>query len=171
LPTVAPAVSSAAKTKRICDCLLRDQLLKPEQSESVFAHVQQSGERVEEAILQLGLVSEADLLRSLSANYQVHFISSEKLAKAEVNRALLDMIPQRFAEKIGLCPVVFDAKSHVLTVVTADPDNVESLREAQLASGARDVRPVLARPAAVRALIAKAYGGDIHSFALLDRQA
>ena len=171
MPTVAPAASSAAKTKRVCDCLLRDQLLKPEQSESVFAHVQQSGERVEEVILQLGLVSEADLLRSLSAHYQVHFISSEKLAKAEVNRALLDMIPQRFAERIGLCPVIFDAKSHVLTVVTADPDNVESLREAQLASGARDVRPVLARPAAVRALIAKAYGGDIHSFALLDRQA
>jgi response regulator RpfG family c-di-GMP phosphodiesterase len=169
--TVVPTVSSAAKTQRVCDWLLRDKLLKPEQSESVFTHVRASGDRVEEAILQLGLLAEADLLKSLSAHYRVHFISSEKLAKAEVSRALLDMIPQRFAEKIGLCPVVFDAKSHVLTVVTADPDDADSLHEAQLASGAREVRAVLARPAAVRALIAKAYGGDIHSFALLDRQA
>jgi response regulator RpfG family c-di-GMP phosphodiesterase len=171
LPTAAPNASSATKTKRICDWLIRDHLLKPEQSESIFAHMQRGGERFEEAILQLGLIPEADLLKSLSAYYRVHFISAERLAKADVPRALLDMIPQRFAEKIGVCPVVFDANSHVLTVVTADPDDAESLREAQLASGAREVRAVLARPAAVRAIIAKAYGGDIHSFALLDRQA
>jgi response regulator RpfG family c-di-GMP phosphodiesterase len=81
------------------------------------------------------------------------------------------MIPQRFAEKIGICPVVFDAKTHVLTVITADPDDAEALHEAQLASGAREVKSVVARPAAIKALIAKAYGGDIHAFALLDRQA
>jgi response regulator RpfG family c-di-GMP phosphodiesterase len=171
VPAVEIPAPKAAKTKRVCDCLVRDKLLKPEQTEAVLSHVQRTGDRVEEAILELGLASEAAMLRALSAHYQVHFVSSEKLAKAEVNRALIDMIPQRFAEKLGLCPVVFDARAHVLTVVTADPDNVEALREAQLASGAREVKAVLARPAAVRALMAKAYGGDIHAFALLDRQA
>ena len=171
MPAVEIPAPKAAKTKRVCDCLVRDKLLKPEQTEAVLSHVQRTGDRVEEAILELGLASEAAMLRALSAHYQVHFVSSEKLAKAEVNRALIDMIPQRFAEKLGLCPVVFDARAHVLTVVTADPDNVEALREAQLASGAREVKAVLARPAAVRALMAKAYGGDIHAFALLDRQA
>jgi response regulator RpfG family c-di-GMP phosphodiesterase len=171
VPTVAPPAFSAAKTKRVCDWLVRDKLLKPEQTQTVFLHAQRSGDRVEEVLLELGLVTEADLLKSLSAQYQVYFVSSEKLAKAEVARALLDMIPQRFAEKIGVCPVVFDAKTHGLTVVTADPDDQEALREAQLASGAREVKAVLARPAAIKALIAKAYGGDIHAFALLDRQA
>jgi response regulator RpfG family c-di-GMP phosphodiesterase len=169
-PATAPP-PSAAKAKRICEWLVRDKLLKPEQTEAVLTHVQRSGSRVEEAILELGVASEADLLKCLSAQYQVHFISSEKLAKADVSRALLTMIPQRFAEKIGVCPVVFDAKAHVLTVITADPDDVEALHEAQLASGAREVKTVLARPAAIKALIAKAYGGDIHAFALLDRQA
>ncbi len=171
MPAAEIPASKAAKTKRVCDCLVRDKVLKPEQTEAVLSHVQRTGDRVEEAILELGLASEAEMLRTLSGHYQVHFVSSEKLAKAEVNRALIDMIPQRFAEKLGLCPVVFDARAHVLTVVTADPDNVEALREAQLASGAREVKAVLARPAAVRALMAKAYGGDIHAFALLDRQA
>ncbi|MDP9000743.1 MAG: response regulator, partial [Myxococcota bacterium] len=171
MPTVSPAAVSPTKTKRVSDWLVSDKLLKPEQTESVFTQVQRCGDRVEEAILQLGLVSEANLLKSLSAQYKVHFISSEKLAKAEVARAVLEMIPQRFAEETGVCPVVFDAKAHVLTVVTADPDDAEALREVQLASGARELKAVLARPAAVRALIAKAYGGDIHAFALLDRQA
>jgi response regulator RpfG family c-di-GMP phosphodiesterase len=162
---------SNSKAKRVCDWLVRDSLLKPEQTEAVFTHVQRTGERVEEAVIQLGLVTEAALLKALSAQYKVHFVSSEKLAKAEVSRAVLEMIPQRFAEKIGICPVLFDAKAHALTVITADPDRVDALREAQLASGAREVKAVLARPAAIKALVAKAYGGDIHAFALLDRQA
>ncbi len=162
---------TAAKTKRICEWLTRDKLLKPEQLETVLMHVQRTGDPVEEALIALGFVSEADLLKALSAQYKVYFASSEKLAKADVGRAMLDMVPQRFAEKIGLCPVVFDAKAHSLTVVTADPDNAEALQEVQIASGAREVKPVLARPAAVKALIARGYAGDIHAFALLDRQA
>jgi response regulator RpfG family c-di-GMP phosphodiesterase len=155
----------------VCDWLVHDKLLKPEQTEAVFTQVQRTGDRVEETILELGLLTEADMLKSLSGHYRVYFASSEKLAKAEIGRALLDLVPQRFAEKIGVCPVVFDAKTHALTVVTADPDDVEALREVQLASGAREVKAVLARPAAVKALLAKGYGGDIHAFALLDRQA
>jgi len=170
-PSDPPAVSAAKKAKKLCDILVRDKLLKPEQLEAVFTQVHRTGDRAEEAILELGLLKEAALLKALAAQYQVYFISSEKLAKAEVSRALLDMIPQRFAEQVGICPVVFDANTHALSVVTADPTNLESLREVQLASGAREVKAILARPAAVKALIAKAYGGDIHAFALLDRQA
>jgi response regulator RpfG family c-di-GMP phosphodiesterase len=159
------------KTKVVCDALVSDGLLTQEQLEAVFTQMQRSGDRVEEVLLELGLVNEAKMLKSLAGRYQANFVTSEKLAKAEVARALLDMVPMRFAEKIGVCPVLFDAQAHALTVVTADPDNQEALHEVQLASGARSVKPVLARPAAVKALIAKAYGGDIHAFALLDRQA
>ena len=130
-----------------------------------------SSERIEEVLLDLGMISEGDLLKSLSAHYQVHFISAEKLSKADVARVLLNMIPQRFAEKIGVCPVVFDSGKHALTVVTADPDDTETMKEVQLASGAREVKAVLARPAAVKALITKAYSGDQHAFDLIDRQA
>jgi response regulator RpfG family c-di-GMP phosphodiesterase len=133
--------------------------------------MQRTAARVEDAILELGLMPETDLLKSLAGGYKVQFITTEKLAKADIPRAVLDMIPQRFAETTGICPVIFDAKNLVLTVVTADPDNAEALREVQLSSGAREIRPILARPAAIKALMAKLYGGDIHAFALLDRQA
>jgi response regulator RpfG family c-di-GMP phosphodiesterase len=171
VPSQRPAAAGTLKTKLVCDVLVRDKLLRPDQLDTVFARVQRSAERVEEVILDLGLVGETDLLKSLAVHYKVYFISSEKLSRAEVARPLLDMIPQRFAEKIGVCPVIFDGKAHALSVVTADPDDLEALREAQLASGAREVKAVLARPAAVKALISKAYGGDLHAFALLDRQA
>jgi response regulator RpfG family c-di-GMP phosphodiesterase len=155
----------------VCDVLVRAGLVRQEQVEGALTHAQRSGDRIEETILMLGLVPEAEMLKALATHYKAYFISSEKLAKAEVSRALLDMIPMRFAEKVGVCPVIFDANTHALSVVTADPDDLESLREVQLASGAREIKAVLARPAAVKALIGKAYGGDIHAFALLDRQA
>ncbi len=160
-----------AKTKLVCDLLLRERLLRPDLVESVTGRVARSGERVEEVVLDLNLVGEAELLKTLATHYKVYFVSSEKLSKADVPRAVIDMIPQRFAEKLGMCPLMFDPKKLALSVVTADPENTEALREAQLASGARDVKGIFARPAAVRALIAKAYLGDIHAFALLDRQA
>ena len=150
---------------------MRDKVLNADQGERAIAEARASSERIEEVLLDLGMVSEGDLLKSLSAHYRVHFISAEKLSKAEVARVLLNMIPQRFAEKIGVCPVVFDATKHALTVVTADPDDSETMKEVQLASGAREVKAVLARPAAVKALITKAYTGDQHAFDLIDRQA
>jgi response regulator RpfG family c-di-GMP phosphodiesterase len=150
--------------------LVRDRLLKPEQVDSVLSQVSRARDRIEEVVLDLGLVSETDLLKSLAANYRVLFASSEKLAKAEVAPALIHMIPQRFAEQMGICPIVFDAKTVTLTVVTADPDDADLLREAQLAAGARDIKAVFARPAAVRALIAKAYTGDGRAFQMLDKQ-
>ncbi|HEY3822294.1 MAG TPA: HD domain-containing phosphohydrolase [Polyangiaceae bacterium] len=149
---------------------MRDKVLKGDQGERAIAEARASSSRIEEVLLDLGMLSEGDMLKSLSAHYQVNFISAEKLSKADVPRVLLNMIPQRFAEKIGVCPVVFDAARHALTVVTADPDDTETMKEVQLASGAREVKAVLARPAAVKALITKAYTGDAHAFDLLDRQ-
>ena len=150
---------------------MREKILTADQGERALAEARASSERLEEVVLDLGMAAEGDLLKALSAHYKVHFISAEKLSKAEVARVLLNMIPQRFAEKIGVCPVVFDATKHALTVVTADPDDTETMKELQLASGAREVKAVLARPAAVKALIVKAYTGDQHAFDLIDRQA
>ena len=163
--------SPPAKTKMVCDLLVRERLLRPDAVESVTGRVARSGERVEEVLIETGLVGETDLLKTLATQYKVYFVSSEKLSRADVPRAVVDMIPQRFAEKLAVCPLMFDAKTLALSVVTSDPEDLEALREAQLASGARDVKGIFARPAAVRALIAKCYLGDIHAFALLDRQA
>jgi response regulator RpfG family c-di-GMP phosphodiesterase len=163
------ASALAPRTKLVCDLLVRDRLLKPADVDSVLQQVQGS-DRIEDVVLNMGVVGETDLLKCLAGHFKVQFISTEKLAKVEVARALTNTMPRRVAEAIGLCPVVIDPKTSVLTVVTGDPDQIEALREAQMASGARDVKPVLARPGAVKALIAKVYGGDVHAFTTLERQ-
>src|SRR5690606_27001280 len=97
--------------------------------------------------------------------------STDKLAKADIDQTTLSKIPKKLAVSLGVFPVLYDAKTGALSVVTADPDDPNALSEIKLVSGAREVRAFIARPRAVKAAVAKAYSGDIHAFANLDRAA
>src|SRR5688572_9762322 len=66
---------------------------------------------------------------------------------------------------------MFDAQSSTLSVVVADPDDTNLLRQVQMAARVKQVKAFVGRPLAVKAAIAKNYGGDIHAFARLDRSA
>ncbi len=69
----------------------------------------------------------------------------------------------------GVFPVLLDDRNTTLSVATADPDNDVALHEIRLAAGVRDVRAIVARPAAVRAAIAYHYRGDTTAFSSLLR--
>jgi response regulator RpfG family c-di-GMP phosphodiesterase len=160
-----------AGSVKILDKLLAEGLLTLEKQEAALSHVQRTGERVEEALLDIAALDEAALLKFLASHYQTRFVSTEKLAKADIDRATLEMVPKKIAERDAIFPVLFDRESGVLSVVTPDPSNVDALHDIQVASGVREVRAFVGRPRAVKAAIARAYAGDIHAFATLDRTA
>ena len=76
-PTASPLSN---KTRQVCDVLVRDQLLKGDHAERALAEARASGERVEDVLLELEMVPEADMLKALAAHYQVNFISTERLS-------------------------------------------------------------------------------------------
>jgi response regulator RpfG family c-di-GMP phosphodiesterase len=156
---------------RLLERLVADGLIRAEQQEVVLNLIARSGERVEEALLEAKVLEEAQLLRYLATHHRTRFVSTEKLAKADIDRATLEKIPKKLAERECVFPVLYDAEAGTLSVVTPDPDNSTLLHDVQLASGVREVRAFVGRPRAVRAAINKAYGGDIHAFATLDRDA
>ena len=155
---------------RILDKMVSDGLATPEQRETVLNSVK-LGERFEEALLDLSVVDEAALLKYLAAHFRTRFVSTEKLARADIDRFTLEKVTAKLADQHSVFPVLFDGKTGILSVVTPDPDNASALQEVQLVSGAKQVRAFLGRPRGVTAAIAKAYHGDIHSFAQLDRTA
>lgn len=156
---------------RLADLLLEAGKIDQGQYEASLTQLNRMGGRIEEALLEVGAISENDLLKFIAAMYKTRFVSTEKLSKADIDRLTLDKIPRRFAEQHQIFPVLYDPATDVLSVVTADPDNLEALRELRLASGLKEVRAFVARPASVKAALAKSYGGDIHAFAVLDRTA
>ena len=162
--------AAAPKTKA-ADLLLRARALPRPQFDHVVSLVEEQGIRAEEVIIDNDIMSEADLLRALSGIYRTNYLSTEKLANAAIPRATVQMIPRRVAETLGVFPVLFDAQKNVLSVVTADPDNEDVLRDIQVVSGAQTVKAFVARPAAIAAAIRKHHGNDAHAFDVLIRSA
>ncbi len=152
---------------RVADRLLAERRITREAYDSAVAHHRRSGGRIEESLIDVKAVAEGDLLAWLSAAHQARFVTTEKLAKAEIDRATLEKVQRKIADKYQIVPVLFDAQSSVLQIVTADPDNVGMLDEVRLGAGVREVRPCIARPAAAKAAVRKFYHGDQHAFTLL----
>jgi response regulator RpfG family c-di-GMP phosphodiesterase len=155
----------------IVDRLVADGHISSEQREAVLNQHRIVGGRIEEALLEMAALPEAALLKFLAGEHKTRFVSTEKLAKADIPMATLSLVPKKMADQETVFPVLFDEGDSVLSVVTQDPDNGALLRQVQMASGVRQVRALVGRPLAVRAAIAKHYNGDIHAFAQLDRSA
>lgn len=148
--------------------LLAENLLTPDQLEVVLHRVRGDGSRIEDVLIESGAISEADLLKFLAKLYRTRFVATNKLARAEVDRGLLEVIPRRLAEEFQVFPVLFDPASSTLSVVSPDAGDPGVLSAVQQASNARDVRVYVARPAAVRAAILKHYAGELYAFAQID---
>src|SRR3954465_8438685 len=114
---------------KIAEWLVGKGLMSPEQREKVLSQQQLLGGRIEEAILDVGGLGELELLKFLASVYRTRFVSSEKLSKAQIDRATFDKVPKKLAEQCTAFPVMYDGPSGTLSVVVADPDDTNLLRE------------------------------------------
>lgn len=155
------------RSERLARRLLREGRIDATLHERARQHAIATGNRFEECLLECGL-PERDLLRIMAEMYRVQYISSNKLASAAVPRAVVQLVPRPIAADRQVFPVLLDRKRSVLSIATADPEDFESIKQVEIASQVRTVRPLFARPAAIRAAIAKFYDGDDFAFAVLE---
>ena len=133
--------------------------------------MQRTGERIEEALLEIDALDEARCSSTWRRSTRLASSRPRSSPRPTSTGITLDKVPKKLAERDGVFPVLYDAKASALSVVTPDPDNAPALHDVQLASGVKEVRAFVGGPRAVRAAISKAYNGDIHAFAVLDRSA
>jgi response regulator RpfG family c-di-GMP phosphodiesterase len=157
--------------KVLVERLLAERKISREHAQAVLEYAVGNEVRVEDALIETGVLDEPTLLTWLAAIYQTRFVSTEKLARAELDRSTLNLIPRDLADRLGVFPVMFDASTKTLAFVTPDPDNLELVRDVRAASRVQNVRPFLARPATVRAAMAKHYFGDIHAFSKVEQRS
>ena len=141
--------------------------MSPSLYDEVLMHAQRTQSTAEESILQLGLMSEAELLKYIAGIYQTRFVGSDRLAKAGVDPALLKKVPRKLAKRLTAFPILYDNRSRTLSVVAADVTDDDVRQQMQFTTGARDVKVYVAREAAIRAAIAKHYDQDSRPFEML----
>ncbi len=150
--------------QRIVDRLLQEGRIELGDHRAVVARATRGKQRVEDVIVESRVMTEPDLLRFIATLHGTRFVSTEKLSKAAIDSWVLQKVPAQSAELHGVMPVMLDESHQVLTVATADPDNAPALQEIRLAARVREVRALVARPAAVRAAIAQFYRNDQRPF-------
>lgn len=155
--------------QRIADRLLADGRIARDQHSRAVDYANRQRMRIEDALIDLDILSETDLLKFIATVYSTRFVSTEKLSKAVIDKQVLARVSVQTAELHGVFPVIFDEKSSTLSVVSGDPDNDVALHEIKLAARVREVRALAARPAAVRAAIAHHYRNDRGAFVALLR--
>ncbi len=149
---------SASLAKR----MLEEGRISPALANAALDRHHSTGDRFEEALLDCGL-PESLLLRHLAEMYGTRYISGKTLANAMIPRSTLQRLSQRLAERYQAVPIRFEP-DETLTVVMTDAGNSQLIENVRVATGARLVRSLVARPAAVRAAIAKFYAGDPAAF-------
>lgn len=164
---VLVAVSASQQAGfRILDKLRDEGRIDAIRYESLYHQSKRSGDPVQDALVDSGTMSEADMLKFVAAIYQTRFVSTERLAKADLDRQLLDLVPRKVAERLGCVPVVFDRRAQSLSIVVSDLEE-DIGKQVQLVSGVREVKSYVGRPASIRAAIRKYYGGDASAFSKL----
>ncbi len=141
--------------------------MSPGLYDEVLMHAQRTQSTAEEAILQLGLMSETELLKYIAGLYRTRFVGSDRLAKAAVDPQLLKKVSRKLAKRLTAFPILYDKRSRTLSVVAADVTDDDVRQQMRFATGARDVKVYVAREAAIRAAIAKHYDQDHRSFEML----
>ncbi|WP_437590588.1 HD domain-containing phosphohydrolase [Sorangium sp. So ce1000] len=155
--------------QRIADRLVLEGRITPDDHRRAVEYAMRTRGRIEDAIIELDIVNEAELLKFIATVHNTRFVSTEKLSKAIIEPRVLAKVSAITATLHGVFPVLLDDRNTTLSVATADPDNDAALHEIRLAAGVRDVRAIVARPAAVRAAIAYHYRGDTTAFSSLLR--
>ncbi|WP_437756621.1 HD domain-containing phosphohydrolase [Sorangium sp. So ce1389] len=150
--------------QRIADRLVLEGRITPDDHRRAVEYAMRTRGRIEDAIIELDIVNEAELLKFIATVHNTRFVSTEKLSKAIIEPRVLAKVSAITATLHGVFPVLLDERNTTLSVATADPDNDVALHEIRLAAGVRDVRAIVARPAAVRAAISYHYRGDTTAF-------
>ena len=124
-----------------------------------------------EILLKLGKIPENELLQYLSKNFNVQYITSEKLEKMAVMTPA-DIIPKKMALDKTIFPLKYSVNNYRLTLLTYEPQNIVLFDELKiLLNGVQSVVPVVATSNVIKALIMKQYNNDITAFDRLVRHS
>ena len=124
-----------------------------------------------EILLKLGKIPETELLQYLSKQFNVQYITSEKLEKMAVMNPA-DVIPFKMAMDKTIFPLKYSINNYRLTLLTYEPQNIVLFDELKiLLNGVQSVVPVVATSNVIKALIFKQYNNDITAFDRLVRNS
>jgi type IV pilus assembly protein PilB len=137
---------------RLGELLVRGGVVTREQLNQALQKEQDNGSNVIQELVRLGFTTEDNLTQFLATQFGIEKIPLESV---DITQAIFDLVPTDLIQKHQIIPLKLLGST--LTVATADPTNLIAINEIQFITG-YGVRPVLASPSEIRAVLQRRYG-------------
>lgn len=142
------------KRLRIGDALLADGLITDEQLGKALELQKQSGKRLGNIFVEMGVVTENDIVSVLGKLLGIPYIN---LANYLIDPATVRIIPENMARRHQLIPI--NKVGNKLTVAMVDPLNILAIDDIQFMTGLV-VKPVVATSQDINDALDNAYGHE-----------
>jgi type IV pilus assembly protein PilB len=143
-----------AKTaqKRLGDILLEQELVDADQLTEAMAHQRRTGKPLPYVFVELGYVSEEDIVVTLSEQLQVPHL---RVDSYRIPLEVIGQIPAALARQYQLIPV--SVAGNTLTIAMSDPLNIMALDDLKMLTG-HEIEVVVSLGSEIRDSIDKYYG-------------
>lgn len=110
--------------KNLTEALLGLKLINSDQSKEINLRQLKTGETEEEAVKELKLVSEDELIKAKASFLRVPFVDLDNIG---FSPEALNLVPESVAQKYNIVPYRFDPKEKILFVTMANPLDLETI--------------------------------------------
>jgi type II secretory ATPase GspE/PulE/Tfp pilus assembly ATPase PilB-like protein len=139
---------------RLGESLVEAGLISPAQLDEALKRRTSTGERIGEALVGLGYISERDLLRTLALDADIPFLEARELV---VDPMVVALVPAPVARSQHVVPLRFEARA--LLVAMGNPFDVGVIRSLERSTG-KHIRVAAADPADIAHLVETIYGAS-----------
>lgn len=131
---------------------VNDGTIGPSQLEEARNHAASLGITVEDALVQLGYISGADLGRAQAAQFNYDFVDLEGM---QIPNSVIEKVPESMARENIVIPV--DVKGETVVVAMHNPNNIEVLDKLRFMLNT-EIEVVMAQVEAIQGAINRHYG-------------
>jgi type IV pilus assembly protein PilB len=138
---------------RLGESLVEAGLITPIQLDEGLKRRTSTGERIGEALVGLGYISERDLLRTLALDADIPFLEALELV---VDPMVVGLVPAPVARSQHVIPLRFEARA--LLVAMGNPFDVGVIRSLERSTG-KHIRVAAADPSDIAQVVERTYAG------------
>ncbi|MBN1424383.1 Flp pilus assembly complex ATPase component TadA, partial [Candidatus Fermentibacteria bacterium] len=138
--------------ERLGDVLVRESMITEEQLREALQYQRKKGATLPQALVELGFVTEEDIVVSLGEQLGVPHI---KLKSYSIDTTIIQLVPESTARQYHLIPL--SKVGNTLTVVMSDPLNIFAIDDLKFLTGC-DIEAIVSTESDIASAIEKYYG-------------
>src|SRR5437588_3731985 len=143
-----------AKSSRgdFTDILVRKQILGPDQLQEAKNLQQQTGAKLQDALVKLGYASTEEVMSAVAEFHSLQFVN---LAEVTIPASVIELVPESVARENIVLPMA--QENGALKIIMSDPNDFETMQKLTFILN-KDVQPVLAPREQIIEAINRHYG-------------